>query len=90
MPDLSKTATLFIGNVALAFTILFMTLAVSALLNALLDIYARTEHARTRSIKGYVQLAKMVLFVFAVIIIVATLIDRSPLLLLSGLVPCRL
>ncbi len=85
VPDLSKTAILFIGNVALAITILFLVLAISALLNALLDIYARTEHARTRSIKGYVQLAKMVLFVFGAIIIVATLIDRSPLLLLSGL-----
>jgi miniconductance mechanosensitive channel len=40
---------------------------------------------RTRSIKGYMQLAKMVLYVFGAIIIVATLIDRSPLLLLSGL-----
>lgn len=85
VPELSKTSALFIGNVALAFTILFQVLAMSALLNALLDIYARTEHARTRSIKGYVQLAKMVLFVFGAIIIVATLIDRSPLLLLSGL-----
>src|SRR5471032_912013 len=68
VPELSKTSLIFLGNVALAFTILFMTLAVSALLNALLDIYARTEHARTRSIKGYVQLAKMVQFVFAAII----------------------
>ncbi|WP_085637167.1 MULTISPECIES: mechanosensitive ion channel family protein [unclassified Pseudomonas] len=85
VPELSKAATVFLGNVALAFTILFLMLAVSALLNALLDIYARTEHARTRSIKGYVQLAKMVLYVFGAIIIVATLIDRSPLLLLSGL-----
>lgn len=48
VPDLSKTAILFIGNVALALTILFMVLAMSALLSALLDIYARTEHARTR------------------------------------------
>lgn len=62
-----------------------MTLAIGTLLNALLDIYARTTHARTRSIKGYVQLAKMILYIFAAIIIVATLIDRSPLLLLSGL-----
>ena len=85
VPELSKNAMNFLGNVALAFTILFLLLAVSALLNALLDIYARTEHARTRSIKGYVQLAKMVLYVFGAIIIVATLIDRSPLLLLSGL-----
>jgi len=85
VPELSKTSLNFLGNVALAFTILFLLLAVSALLSALLDIYARTEHARTRSIKGYVQLTKMVLYVFGAIIIVATLIDRSPLLLLSGL-----
>ncbi|KDO01780.1 mechanosensitive ion channel family protein [Pseudomonas donghuensis] len=85
VPELSATSQHFLGNVALAFTILFLTLALSALLDALLDIYARTEHARTRSIKGYVQLAKMVLFVFGAIVIVATLIDRSPLLLLSGL-----
>lgn len=85
VPDLSKTGLNFLGNVTLAFTILFLLLAIAALLNALLDIYARTEHARTRSIKGYVQLTKMVLFVFGAIIIVATLIDRSPLLLLSGL-----
>ena len=85
VPDLSPTAAHVLGNIALAFTILFMMLTVGALLNAMLDIYARTEHARTRSIKGYVQLAKMILYVFAGIIIVATLIDRSPLLLLSGL-----
>lgn len=85
IPEMNKVTQHFLGNVALAFTILFVMLAISALLNALLDIYARTEYARTRSIKGYVQLAKMVLYVFGTIIIVATLIDRSPLLLLSGL-----
>ena len=85
VPELSETAQHFLGNVALAFTLLFMTMALSCLLDGLLDIYARTEHARTRSIKGYVQLAKMMLWIFALIVIVATLIDRSPLLLLSGL-----
>ena len=85
VPELSKTSQHFLGNVALAFTILFQVLVLSALLNALLDIYARTDYAKTRSIKGYVQLAKMVLYVCGAIIIVATLIDRSPLLLLSGL-----
>ncbi|HDS1737982.1 mechanosensitive ion channel family protein [Pseudomonas sp. BP8] len=85
VPELGATAQHFLGNVALAFSLLFMTMAVSCLLDALLDIYARTEHARTRSIKGYVQLAKLVLWVLSVIVIIATLIDRSPLLLLSGL-----
>lgn len=85
VPELNASLAHVLGNVAQAVTILFQALAMGALLNALLDIYARTEHARTRSIKGYVQLAKMMLYVFASIIIVATLIDRSPLLLLSGL-----
>ncbi|EIK94694.1 mechanosensitive ion channel [Pseudomonas sp. M47T1] len=85
VPALGDKVAHFIGNLALAVSILFLVLALGALLNALLDIYARTEHARTRSIKGYVQLAKMILYIFAAIIIVATLIDRSPLLLLSGL-----
>lgn len=85
VPELSDNSKHFLGNLALAFTILFQVLALGALLNALLDIYARTDHARTRSIKGYVQLAKMILYIFGAIIIVATLIDRSPLLLLSGL-----
>ncbi|ERI50556.1 mechanosensitive ion channel protein MscS [Pseudomonas sp. EGD-AK9] len=85
VPELSDKAEHFLRNLALAFTLLSLTLALSALLNALLDLYARTPHARTRSIKGYVQLAKMLLYVFAAIVIVATLIDRSPLLLLSGL-----
>lgn len=85
VPELSATAQHFLGNLALAVTLLFLTRALSCLLDGLLDIYARTEHARTRSIKGYVQLAKMVLWVFSAIVIVATLIDRSPLLLLSGL-----
>ena len=76
IPVLSDNSKHVIGNIALGFTILFLVLALGALLNALIDIYARTEHARTRSIKGYVQLAKMVLYVFGAIIIVATLIDR--------------
>lgn len=85
IPQLAPGTATVLGNMALALTVLFLLLAVSALLDALLAIYARTEHARTRSIKGYVQLARMVLFVLGGIIVIATLIDRSPLLLLSGL-----
>ncbi len=85
VPGLSYKALNFLGNVALAFSLLFLVLAINAVLDTLLVIYARTPYARTRSIKGYVQLAKMALFVLGAIIIVATLINRSPLLLLSGL-----
>ncbi|MFP3516735.1 mechanosensitive ion channel family protein [Pseudomonas sp. SIMBA_077] len=85
VPDLTDAGRNFLGNLALAITIFVLTRVISALLDALLDIYSRTNYAKTRPIKGYIQLAKMLLFVFSAIIIVATLIDRSPMLLLSGL-----
>ena len=85
VPDMSDNGRHFLGNLALAITIFVLTRVISALLDAMLDIYSRTNYAKTRPIKGYVQLTKMLLYVFSAIIIVATLIDRSPLLLLSGL-----
>jgi miniconductance mechanosensitive channel len=76
-----------IGNVALATTLLFLMLAASGLLDALQAAHGRAAAARAsaHSIKGYVQLVKIVIFVLGTIVIVATLIDRSPLILLSGL-----
>ena len=85
IPEMSETGRHFLGNLALAITIFVLTRVISALLDALLDIYSRTNYAKTRPIKGYIQLTKMLLYVFSAIIIVATLIDRSPMLLLSGL-----
>jgi miniconductance mechanosensitive channel len=65
--------------------LLYATLAIAGILDAAQTVYAMSEHARTRSIKGYVQLGKIALYVVAAIAIVATIIDRSPWLLLSGL-----
>lgn len=85
VPDLPPKLVIVISNVALATTLLYATLAIAGVLNASQAIYATSEHARTRSIKGYVQLGKIALYVVAAIAIVATIIDRSPWLLLSGL-----
>ncbi|VVE04902.1 Miniconductance mechanosensitive channel YbdG [Pandoraea aquatica] len=85
VPDLPAKAVIVIGNVALATTLLYATLAIAGILDAAQTVYAMSEHARTRSIKGYVQLGKIALYVVAAIGIVATIIDRSPWLLLSGL-----
>lgn len=85
VPDLPARAMLMIGNLALATMLLYATLALAGMLNASQEVYSQSEHSRTRSIKGYVQLGKLALYVIAAIAIVATLIDRSPWLLLSGL-----
>jgi miniconductance mechanosensitive channel len=73
-------------NVLTAYMILLAAMAGSAALSASHLIYQSNEEGGdSRPIKGYVQLAKIVLFLISGVLIVSVLIDRSPLLLLSGL-----
>jgi miniconductance mechanosensitive channel len=72
-------------NVTSAFVILTVALAVGGALSLANDIYSRRPDADTRPIKGYVQVAKIVVYCAAGILMIAALIERSPLLLLSGL-----
>lgn len=72
-------------NLAMAWVILSIIRAINALLAAIDDVYRGTERGRSRPIKGYLQVASLVAWIVAGILIVATLLERSPLLLLSGL-----
>ena len=84
VPGLPPVAVIVVRNVALALMILTIALAISALLAALNDIYLATERARTHPIKGYLQVAQIIVFVISALLMIAVLIERSPLLLLSG------
>lgn len=59
--------------------------AVSAVCQAANTVYARTEQARERPIKGYLQVVRLITFFLGTIILVATLIGKSPWILISGL-----
>ena len=86
IPDLPDTAVAVVHNVAVAYIYLTIALSLGNLFNALNDLYERRgDRARQRPIKGYLQVAKLVVFLIAGVLIVATLIDRSPLVLLTGL-----
>lgn len=88
VPHLSVSAVTVIRNVAVALTVLQMVRTLIALLDALLQEQQQVPGSAptaTRSIKSYVQLGKLVLTLVGAIVIVAALIDRSPLILLSGL-----
>jgi miniconductance mechanosensitive channel len=85
MPELAPDVRAVVANVALAFLAVALALAISHLLDAINDWYLRTrDRAHERPIKGYVQMAKIVVFAISAVIAVATLVDRSPWLLLSG------
>src|SRR5690606_9118793 len=49
------------------------------------EIYGRRPGAADRPIKGYIQVLQIVLYAGAAILIIAALMEESPLLLLSGL-----
>ena len=89
VPYLEPRWSTLITNVAIAFTVYHLARALCDLLNAMNEAHERDEErkaaAQTHSIKSYVQLGKLLICSFAAVLIVATLLNRSPLLLLSGL-----
>jgi len=85
VPGLPAAAVIVIRNVANAFTIITVALAMGGALNVLDALYRRRPEARLKPIKGYLQVAKIVIYTIAAILVIATLIDRSPIILLSGL-----
>jgi len=65
--------------------VLVLALAIGGSLNLVNELYSRREDAQRRPVKGYVQVVQIVVYLLAAILMVAALIDRSPLILLSGL-----
>ncbi|MDY7218718.1 mechanosensitive ion channel family protein [Denitrificimonas sp. JX-1] len=85
VPGLPEAAVTVVKNVAGGFIILTLALALGAALEIVNVLYMRRRNAYLKPIKGYLQIIKIVIYAIATILIVATLIDRSPLILLSGL-----
>lgn len=85
VPNLPAGFVSVVDNVCIAFMTLTLALAVGGVLNLVGIIYQHRADADKRPIKGYVQVAKIAIYVVAFILIIATLLDRSPLILLSGL-----
>jgi miniconductance mechanosensitive channel len=84
VPELSELFVAVIKSVSSAYIVLIFTLTLTAVLGAGLDVYNTYPSARTRPLKGMVQLLQIVIYVLGAIIVVAELADRSPLLFLSG------
>lgn len=85
LPEMPETMRAIIQNVTLAFIILTMTLAITAALDVAGILYLRRSHKDNKPIKGYLQVLKIAIYLIAAILIIAALIDKSPIILLSGL-----
>jgi miniconductance mechanosensitive channel len=67
------------------FMILIVYWLVCSLLNYANTIYNTLDFAFERPIKSYLQVAKLILFLVAIILIISTIMQQSPLGLLTGL-----
>lgn len=87
VPHLPAIATTVIRNVAIAVTVMQVARLLISVLDSVLEFNEASlvNNKDTRSVKSYVQLGKLVISLVAAIVMIATLIDRSPLILLSGL-----
>ncbi len=85
LPGLSEADEAVVRNVAGAYMILVIVLTLAAVLSAANHVYESRPIARLRPIKGFVQLAQVAIYILGAILVIAALIDRSPVVLLSGL-----
>lgn len=74
-----------IERLVIVYIILVGVLVYDSFLNAVIDIYRTYEISKQKPIKGYIQVVKIVTYIFVIIFVISTLMDRSPLVLLSGL-----
>ncbi len=74
-----------IERLVIVYVILVGVLVYDSFLNAVVDIYRTYEISKQKPIKGYIQVVKIITYIFVIIFVIATLMNRSPLLLLSGL-----
>jgi miniconductance mechanosensitive channel len=74
-----------IQRVVQAFMVFAGLLAINALLSAVVEIYKTIEVSRSRPIKGFVQVVRIVAAIVGTVLILAVLMDKSPWVFLTGM-----
>lgn len=77
--------TSFLTTFTNVYFVFIFVRVVSGVLKASNDIYLTTPYASTRSIKGYIQLAMILVYFIAAIFVIAFVFKKSPTGLLAGL-----
>jgi miniconductance mechanosensitive channel len=83
--DYSPNLTLLIEKFTYIYIVVVWIFVIDSLLSALHDMYLTLEMAKSRPIKGYVQLLKIVIYIFGGIIVISILFNKNPMNLLVGM-----
>ena len=74
-----------VNRLLLSLVAIVLVAAINALLNVLNDIYNKSKYSNSINVKSYVQILKLIVNLFAIIIIISILSGQSPFYLLSGI-----
>lgn len=85
VPGLPERAARVIGDMAQAFMVVFVVMAISRTLTALESQYQQTPAGAQRPLKGLLQLTKLLLFIIGALLVIGIVTDKQVGLLLSGL-----
>jgi miniconductance mechanosensitive channel len=70
---------------SLIYIVIIVILAVDSFINALHEIYLNLPIGKSRPIKGYIQVVKIIIYFIGVIVIISIIAKESPKTLLAGL-----
>ncbi len=85
VPGLPHGFVQVVDNACSASITLTLALALANVMDIVNVFWNKRNGAMRKPIKGYVQIVKISIYVVAAVLMIAALIDRSPLILLSGL-----
>ncbi|MED5262148.1 MAG: mechanosensitive ion channel domain-containing protein, partial [Myxococcota bacterium] len=85
IPHLPESAYSLLARIVMALAIVVAVQVAIALLNAAGTIYRTTAGASRHSIKGYLQIGQILVVGVGVVLTLAVLMDRSPLVFLGGM-----
>lgn len=70
---------------AIVYLIIMGLMVINSVLNAINDIYQTFEISKIRPIKGYIEVVNIIVITVGIILIIANLIGKNPLIFLSGI-----
>ena len=85
IPHLSESALSLLARIVMALAIVVAVQVAISLLNAVGEIYRSTAGASRHSIKGYLQIGQILVIGVGLVLTLAVLMDRSPLVFLGGM-----
>ena len=74
-----------VRRLASSYALVFMVLTISAIIDSINDIYQTYPISKVRPIKGLLQVIKIIIFILSAIILIAILMDKDPLILISSI-----